>query len=76
MDMSTPLFLKIDFRIRLNSMKKKVGGGGRFWLLWDRYSFPFVYNSVISRSRLVCVACNKPYGILFLRQLKYSPIFV
>ena len=26
-DMSMPLFLKIDFRIRLNSMKKKLGGG-------------------------------------------------
>ena len=43
------------------------GGGGRFWLITDRYSFPFVYDSVISPSHLVCVACNQPYGTLFLR---------
>ena len=61
MDMSTPLFLRIDFLIRLNLMKKgRGGGGGSFLPCKDRYSFPSVYNSVISRSPLVCVCSLQP----------------
>ena len=40
-----PTFLKIDFLIRLNLMKKGWGRGN-FWLLRDRHSFPFVYGCV------------------------------
>ena len=54
-DMSTPLFFRIDFLIRLNS-NEKSWGRGLFFLLRDRYSFPLVFNSVISRSYLICVS--------------------
>ena len=52
-----------------NSSKfdEKRLGGGRFWPLRDRYSFPFVYNSVISRGRLFRVVYNQPYGISYLK---------
>ena len=39
-DMSTPLYFRIDFLIRLNSMKKVGGGGVQFFLHKGCYSFP------------------------------------
>ena len=70
--MSTHLPLRIDFLIHLNSMRKFFLGGGELAFA----SFPLVYNSLISCSRLVCVAYKQPNEVLFLRYLEYSLIYV
>ena len=56
-DMSTPLFVGQIY----NSSKFDEK---RLWVIFssqdkDRYSFPLVYNSMISRSHLVCVAYSQ-----------------